>query len=109
MPRSSPVGRISEPASIDLESLLARASTGDQDAFAAIYDATAPRLYGVASRLSASPAEAEDLASSAYLDIWRAAAHFDAQRCSALLWMVAAVHRRASGADGGRGPAWHGG
>ena len=41
------------------------------------------------------PAQAEEVAQEAFLDIWRTAARFDPARGSAIAWMLTIVHRKA--------------
>ncbi len=78
-----------------LVALLARSSRGDEQAFAELYDLTASRVHGLARRVVRDPAQAEEVAQEAYLEIWRQSARFDAARGSALAWMLTIVHRRA--------------
>jgi RNA polymerase sigma-70 factor, ECF subfamily len=78
-----------------LVALLARSSRGDEAAFAEIYDLTSSRVFGLARRVVRDPAQAEEVAQEAYLEIWRQSARFDAARGSALAWMLTIVHRRA--------------
>jgi RNA polymerase sigma-70 factor (ECF subfamily) len=86
-------GGASEPQR--LVALLARTSRGDEQAFAELYDLTASRVHGLARRVVRDPAQAEEVAQEAYLEIWRQSARFDAARGSALAWMLTIVHRRA--------------
>lgn len=79
----------------DLGALLQRASRGDEAAFAAVYDATVSRAYGLAVRVVRNPAQAEEVVQEAYLDAWRSSASFDPSRGSAPGWLMTLVHRRA--------------
>lgn len=81
--------------SLDLATLLERSAGGDQASFAAFYDATAARAYGVALRVVRNPALAEEIAQDAYLEVWRTAGRFDPGRGSAWSWLMTIVHRRA--------------
>ncbi|WP_121254239.1 ECF RNA polymerase sigma factor SigK [Nocardioides ferulae] len=83
------------PAAPDLTDLLRRAARGDQAAFAQLYDATAARALGLATRVVRDPAQAEEVAQEAFLEIWRTASRFDPQRGSPLAWMMTIVHRKA--------------
>ena len=85
----------STAAALDLAALLKRSALGDRDAFAALYDATAARAYGLAVRVVRDPAQAEEVTQEAYLDLWRTAGRFDPQRGSAISWMLTIVHRKA--------------
>ncbi|MGE0819046.1 MAG: ECF RNA polymerase sigma factor SigK [Candidatus Nanopelagicales bacterium] len=90
---SSPPG---QPGGDDpLAALLARSSRGDESAFAELYDLTAGKAFGLARRVVRDPAQAEEVAQEAYLEIWRQSARFDPARGSALAWMLTIVHRRA--------------
>lgn len=76
----------------DLMRLIAK---GDDAAFASLYDQVAPRVYGLARRVLRDPAQAEEVAQEALVDVWRLAARFDPARASAISWIMTLTHRRA--------------
>jgi RNA polymerase sigma-70 factor (ECF subfamily) len=78
-----------------LADLLRAAGRGDQAAFAQLYDATSARVFGVAVRVVRDPAQAEEVAQEAFLEIWRTSGRFDPDRGSPLAWMLTIVHRKA--------------
>lgn len=78
-----------------LGELLQRSARGDQQAFAELYDATSSRIYGLAVRVVRDPAQAEEVTQEAYLEVWRTASRFDAERGSALSWLMTICHRKA--------------
>ena len=78
-----------------LADLLTRASRGDEAAFAAFYDATSARAYGLTLRVMRNPAHAEEVAQEAYLDAWRHSARYEASKGSAAGWLLTIVHRKA--------------
>ncbi len=85
-----------EPGSTaHLNDLLKRSGRGDANAFAELYDATASRVFGLAVRVVRDPAQAEEIAQEAFLDIWRGSARFDSTKGSAISWMLTIVHRKA--------------
>jgi RNA polymerase sigma-70 factor, ECF subfamily len=77
------------------EDLLALVATGDKAAFARLYDATAPRLFGLARRLLIDSAQAEEVTQEVYLEIWQSATRYEAARGSAMAWMLTLAHRRS--------------
>ncbi|MCU1474555.1 MAG: polymerase subunit sigma [Amnibacterium sp.] len=77
------------------EDLLLLVATGDKAAFARLYDATAPRLFGLARRLLIDFAQAEEVTQEVYLEIWQSATRYEASRGSAMAWMLTLAHRRA--------------
>ena len=81
----SPEGR--DP-NVRLGGLLRQSSWGDESAFAQLYDAVAPRLYGLVVRVVRDPAQSEEVTQEAFLEIWRTSSRFDPQRGSALGWMM---------------------
>lgn len=87
--------QVSEPPPDDLGVLLGRVAHGDEDAFDALYTQVAGRVYGLARRVVRDPAQAEEIAQEALVDVWRAAARYDPTRGSALSWVMTIVHRRA--------------
>ena len=78
-----------------LERLLMLAAAMDRDAFAELYDATAPRLYGLAVRIVRDHALAEDVLSDVYLQVWRTAGDYDPARGTVLAWLGVMCRSRA--------------
>lgn len=78
-----------------LAGLLTRSSRGDSQAFASFYDATSARAYGLAVRVVRDPAQAEEVAQEAYLEVWRTAARFRPEKGSAIGWLLTIVHRKS--------------
>ncbi len=79
----------------DLADLLKACGRGDQTAFARLYDATSSRVVGLAVRVVRDPAQAEEVAQEALLEIWRTSSRFDPAKGSPLGWMLTIVHRKA--------------
>jgi RNA polymerase sigma-70 factor (ECF subfamily) len=77
------------------EQLLAQVATGDRVAFAALYDGTVNRLFGLIRRLLVDPAQAEEVTQEVYLEIWQTATRYEPTRGSAITWMLTLAHRRA--------------
>ena len=93
---SAPEGTVpSTNGAADLPALLRRCSRGDESAFAALYDATASRLYGLVVRVIRDPAQSEEVTQEVFLEIWRTSARYDAERGSALSWLMTIAHRKA--------------
>ena len=83
------------PAAPDLAELLKACGRGDQSAFARLYDATSSRVVGLAVRVVRDPAQAEEVAQEAFLEIWRTSGRFDPAKGSPLGWLLTIVHRKA--------------
>ena len=79
----------------DLAGLLKASGKGDQAAFAELYDAVSSRVFGLALRVVRDPAQAEEVAQEAFMEIWRSASRFDADRGSPMGWLLTIVHRKA--------------
>ncbi len=79
----------------DLGALLRSAARGDQSAFATLYDATAGRVHGLVLRVVRDPAQSEEVTQEVFLEIWRTASRYDADRGSALAWLMTIAHRKA--------------
>ena len=82
-------------AAPDLSGLLKACGKGDQGAFAELYDAVGSRVFGLAVRVVRDPAQAEEVAQEAFLEIWRSSSRYDADRGSPLGWLLTIVHRKA--------------
>jgi RNA polymerase sigma-70 factor, ECF subfamily len=79
----------------DLGALLVQAARGDQEAYAAVYDAVAGQVLGVVRAVVRDPAQSEEVAQEVLLDVWRSASRFDPDRGSAAAWVMTLAHRRA--------------
>ena len=66
-------------------------AAGDRSAFDRVYAAVAPLFERVAARTLRSPADAEDAAQQALLNVFARAHEYDAQRGRAMPWLVAIV------------------
>ncbi|MBN8911367.1 MAG: sigma-70 family RNA polymerase sigma factor [Rhizobiales bacterium] len=78
-----------------LDVLLAGVARGDEAAFAALYQATSPKLYAVALRILRSKEAAEDVVQDCYFKIWERARDFDPKIAAPVTWMAAIVRNRA--------------
>lgn len=78
-----------------LARLPARSVLADEAAFAALYDATSTRVFGLVLRLVRSRAIAEEVTKEVYLQAWRSASKFDESRGTASSWLMTVAHRRA--------------
>jgi RNA polymerase sigma-70 factor (ECF subfamily) len=79
----------------DLVDLLKACGRGDQAAFARLYDATSSRVVGLAVRVVRDPAQAEEVAQEAFLEVWKTSGRFDPAKGSPLAWLLTIVHRKA--------------
>lgn len=82
------------PEDIKLASLIDRVSRGDRAAFKALYDATAPKLFGVILRIAKEPAIAEEVLQEAYLRIWQNASSFSPEAGRPMTWLIAVARYR---------------
>ncbi len=78
-----------------LGTLLGRAGRGDQAAFADLYDALAPLLYGLVLKVVRDPAQSEEVTQEAFVELWRLAPRYDTSRGSVRSWAATIAHRRA--------------
>lgn len=78
-----------------LAGLVQQCARGDEDSFAALYDAIAARVHGLALRVIRSPELAAEVTQEVFLEAWRTASRFDPSRGSVLAWLTTMAHRRA--------------
>jgi RNA polymerase sigma-70 factor (ECF subfamily) len=91
-----PAPNASDPPSADeLATLLTACARGDEARFAQLYDATAPRLFGLIRKIVRDPMQSEEVTQEVYLQIWRQSTRFDPAAGSPLAWMMTIAHRRA--------------
>lgn len=67
----------------------------DEQALAALYDATFSRVFGLVRRIVRNAAMAEEVVEDAYFQVWRQAVRFDPARGKALTWLLAMARSRA--------------
>jgi len=77
------------------EALVALVARGDEEALAELYDRVSRIAYGLALRVLRDERHAEDAVQEAFLQVWRSAATFRAERAKASTWILTLVHRRA--------------
>ena len=93
-PRSSSP-RVTHEAFDPLASLLAEIATGNERAFARLYELMGGRLFAVACRIVGRADLAEDVLQEAFLRIWRSAHQYDPAKGPAYAWLVRIVRNRA--------------
>ena len=74
---------------------LHQAGRGDEDAFARFYDLTAAMVHGIVVRVVRDPSMADEVTQEVFVEIWRLAPRYDAERGSARSWAATIAHRRA--------------
>ena len=79
----------------DLAGLIGLVARGDAAAFDAVYDQVAASVFGIVRRVMRDPAQSEEVTQDVLLELWRNAAAFDAERGSAVAWVMTMAHRRA--------------
>ncbi|MGO3146404.1 MAG: sigma-70 family RNA polymerase sigma factor [Leucobacter sp.] len=84
-------GERADPA----DSALTRAATGDQLAFAELYDLLSHRVFGLILRILVDRSHSEEVLQEVFLEAWQSAASFDPERGHARSWLLTIAHRRA--------------
>ena len=79
----------------DLDALLRRVAQRDVDAFAAFYDDTRARVYGLVTRVLRDPGYSEETTQDVYLQVWNNACNYDSAAGTPLAWLMTLAHRRA--------------
>lgn len=78
-----------------LPRLLEQVSGGDRAAFRALYEATAPKLFGVVLRITSNRAIAEEVLQETYVKIWQNAERYLPEAGQALAWLTTIARNRA--------------
>jgi RNA polymerase sigma-70 factor (ECF subfamily) len=68
---------------------------GDASALASLYDETCSLVYGIALRVLRNEADAEEVTSDVYSQVWRSAATFDVARGSVNAWLTMLARSRS--------------
>jgi RNA polymerase sigma-70 factor (ECF subfamily) len=84
-----------DDGTVSLATLIAAVAAGDEAAFRQVYDLRAPRLFGIALRITRQDTLASDAVHDAFLELWRNAGRFDEQRGNPDVWLASLVRYRA--------------
>lgn len=77
------------------EGLVRAIANGDTRALAALYDRHAPFMLALARRIVVGKSEAEDIVHDVFVEAWRRAADYDANRGSVKAWLLLRTRSRA--------------
>lgn len=86
---------LKQTTAAEITGLLARVAARDREAFAAVYQATSAKLWGVVVRIVPRRDLAEDVLQDVYVRIWERAGSFDPAKASPITWMVSIARNRA--------------
>lgn len=75
--------------------LLAAIARKDEQALAALYDATVGRVYGFALRIVRQREAAEEVVEDVFMQVWQQADRYDLTRGKPLTWMLTICRSRA--------------
>jgi RNA polymerase sigma factor (sigma-70 family) len=78
-----------------LRELIARVSTGDEEALGMLHDATIGHVYGLALRITRRQPLAEEVAADVYWQVWRQALRYQPERGNALTWLLTIARSRS--------------
>jgi RNA polymerase sigma-70 factor, ECF subfamily len=78
----------------ELAELLGACGRGDRVAFARLYEATSPKLFGVAIRMLRREDLAEEVLQECYVSIWNNAGTYSAGLSAPMTWMTSIVRNR---------------
>jgi RNA polymerase sigma-70 factor, ECF subfamily len=93
--RPTPAAGPRPSAGSDLAAQIGLVARGDAAAFDAVFERLGPSVFGVVKRVIRDPAQSEEVTQEVLLEVWQAAARFDAGRGSATAWVMTLAHRRA--------------
>lgn len=83
------------PAHDHAADLLLRTASGDQEAFAQLYDMLAPRAFGLILRVLVNRSHSEEVLQEVFLEVWQSAGSFAPNRGQGRSWVLTIAHRRA--------------
>jgi RNA polymerase sigma-70 factor (ECF subfamily) len=75
--------------------LVAELAAGKADALGQLYDRYSGMLLGLATKILADPADAEEVLQEVFLQVWKQAGRYDPGRSSVSTWMVLITRSRA--------------
>ncbi len=78
-----------------LPQLLEAISRGDRVAFRKLYEATAPKLFGVILRITSNRSVAEEVLQETYVKVWQNAERFTPEAGKPITWLTAIARNGA--------------
>lgn len=93
--RGGVMDRSSPDLAPELLDLVRHVARRDHRAFAALYDLTSAKLFGVALRITRQRELAEDVLQESFAAVWERASDYDPVRGSVMSWLVTIVRHRA--------------
>lgn len=75
--------------------LIARIASGDDRALAEFYDSTKGLVFGLVRRILDNPSVAEEITLDIYVQVWRQAKRYDANRAAPRTWLLMIARSRA--------------
>lgn len=79
----------------EIEAMIARVALGDRAAFAALYDATSAKLFGVLLRVVNNREAAEDALQDTFEKVWHNAARYQVNGLSPMTWLITIARNTA--------------
>lgn len=79
----------------ELAAALSRSALGDRAAFKRVYELSSGHLFAVILRIQRDRDLADDLLQEVYVNAWKAAGGFDAQRAQPLTWLTHIARNKA--------------
>ncbi len=74
---------------------MARVAEGDEEAFARLYDSYAPNVYGLAMRMLKHPADAQEVLSEVFWQVWRDPTKYAPDRGTLLAYLLTMARSRS--------------
>ncbi|MCX6503430.1 MAG: ECF RNA polymerase sigma factor SigK [Microbacterium sp.] len=75
--------------------LLVRTASGDQAAFAELYDMLSSRAFGLILRVLVDRSQSEEVLQEVFLEVWQSASRFVPNKGQGRTWVLTIAHRRA--------------
>jgi len=83
------------PARDAVADLLVAVASGDQAAFAELYDTMSSRVLGLILRVLVNRSQSEEVLQEVFLEIWQSASRFAPNKGQGRTWIMTMAHRRA--------------
>lgn len=93
--RSVPSHQRAPTESEILSDLMVQAGRGNEAAFAALYDLLAPLVYGIVLKVVRDPSISAEVAQEIFLELWKTATRYSADRGAVKSFVATISHRRA--------------